>query len=105
MCQPSGSKMRRAMSGPPRQGRTGIVISSGMAESATACRESPRPLRAVLNTSATATPSIDDAAYDRSFTYCAREKSGVLLPALRAKRTGSISSSTATVHRSSVASG
>ncbi|MEJ7741243.1 MAG: hypothetical protein WKF73_01110 [Nocardioidaceae bacterium] len=49
-----------------------------------------RPLRAVLKTSAIATPSSEDAAYERSLTYWARLKSGAFLARDRASRIGSI---------------
>ncbi len=103
--QPSGSNSRCATAAPPRHGSTGTVISSGMAESASSWREAQRPLRAVLNTSASATPSSEDAAYDRSLTYWPRLKSGRPRARERARRTGSTSSSRATVQRSAVATG
>jgi hypothetical protein len=47
------------------------LVSSGIASSASSCRDAHRPLRAVLKTSAMATPSSEDAAYERSLTYWA----------------------------------
>ena len=50
------------MSAPPRHGSAGMTISKGIAESASSCLALHRPLRAVLNTSAMATPRSDEAA-------------------------------------------
>lgn len=93
------------MAAPPRHSSTAITISSGIAESASSCQALQRPLRAVLNTSAMATPSSDEAAYGRSLTYWARLKSGAFLARDLAIRMGSTSRINATVQRSSVASG
>jgi hypothetical protein len=63
---------------------------------------------AVRKTFPRATASIEDAAYGRSLTYCARLKAtsrGALRPCWRTSAIGSTSRSRATVHRSSVASG
>lgn len=81
-----------------------MMISSGLAESASSCLAVQRPLRAVLNTSAIATPNSDDAAYERSLTYWARQ-SGDPRARPRPSLIGSTVRISAAVHRSPLASG
>ncbi len=104
-CQPSGSNSCRASSGPPRQGSAGTVTSSSIGPAASSGLALQCPVRAVLKTSASATASIEEAAYGRSLTYCPRLKSGEDVPRERTSRMGSTSTISAAVQRSSVASG
>ena len=76
-----------------------------MGSAARAGRASQRPVSAVRKASLIATASMLEAAYGRSLTY---SPSAVSFPAPLRSRTrpiGSISSSSAAVHRSGVASG
>ena len=82
-------------------------MASGMGAAASSGRASQRPVSAVLKASLIATASMLEAAYGRSLTYRASSASALLRPAAfpRTSATGSISSSSAAVHRSGVASG
>jgi hypothetical protein len=66
-----------------------------------------RPVIAVPNILLMATDMNDEAAYGRSFTYCASEVAAPPDPRPRSRtsRTGSMSTISAAVQRSSVASG
>ena len=80
---------------------------SGMGAAASSGRASQRPVSAVRKASLIATASMLEAAYGRSLTYCPSSAPGFLLPwpGPRTRVIGSISSSSAAVHRSGVASG
>ena len=84
-------------------------MASGMGAAASSGRASQRPVSAVLKASLIATASMLEAAYGRSLTYRASSASmcAPVRPAVfpRTSATGSISSSSAAVHRSGVASG
>ncbi len=81
-------------------------MRSGRVPAASSGKVSLRPPIAVRKTCPSATASIDDDAYGRSFTWCAMLDAPELRKRVeRTSAIGSTSSSSATVHRSSVASG
>ena len=99
--------MLAATASPPRAGSTGRCTSSAAACPASSGRSLLRPVIAVPNILLSATARNDDAAYGRSFTYCESAKPFPRgFPRRpRTSSTGSISTISAAVHRSSVASG
>ncbi len=104
--QPSGANSLLASSAPPRQGTAGSAISSGIAVAASSGRSFDLACIAVRKTRPMATASSDDAAYGRSLTYCLSANASVArFPRAFTSPTGSTSSSSATVHRCSDASG
>lgn len=92
------------MSSPPRAGTAGSAASSAIAVAASSGRSRHVPAIALLKTVISATERNEEATYGRSLTYSASANR----PAPRPRRTsptGSMSSTSAAVHRSSPASG